>query len=362
MTRQTLRRPAWKDIQMTSRPVARRGVFLGAGTLLASGLLAACASEPETPPAPPEGPAAGEPTPVNTAEQFTTSVSEVNAAVVAADKARDVKKLAPRVSGSATDFRKAAYAMIDEAEEWATFLSVPSDTLKVPMTTVTTEFPRMAIALVEDSAEDGVPFFMALQQADAQSPYTSWGWAQQAVGIEMPSVPNEVVGAEKVALDAEDLVMAPAAALELYAAVLTDGDRANPDGLLAADPFQTERHKQIQTERTELNGGVEKDEAATIRETYAVKEEEFVGLRTDDGGAIVIGTLLSTRTVSIKDGATMRYGDDNLYTKVIGKKEFTKEYIRKYGAHVALFIPAKDSGEPIQPIAATLTTLGASGE
>lgn len=362
MTRQNRSTPVWKDLQMTSRPVPRRGLFLGAGSLVAAGMLSACASEPEAPPAPPKGPSAAEPTPVNTVEQFETYVSEINAAVVAADKAADVKKLAPRVTGSAVTFRKAAYEMIGKAEEWAAFLSVPGESLIVPMTTVTAEFPRVAIALVEDSTKDGVPYFMALQQADAQSSYTSWGWAQQAVGIEMPQVPNELVGSEKVELDSGDLVMTPAEALALYAKVLSDGDPADPDDLLADDPFKVERHKQIKTEREELNAGVEKDEAATVKETYAVVDKEFVGLRTDDGGAIVMGTLTSTRKVSIKDGATMRYAKDNAYTKVIGAKEFTSEYVRTYGAHVALYIPSKDAKGQVQPIAATLTTLGATGK
>lgn len=362
MTRQNLRRHARKDTPMTTRPVARRGLFLGAGTLLATGVLAACSSEPEAPPAPPQGPAPAEPTPVNSLAQFETSVSEVNAAVVAADEAKNVKKLTPRVSGSAADFRKSAYAMIKKTKEWEDFLSVPGKSLIVPMTTVSAEFPRVAIALVEDSVKDGIPYFMALQQADAQSPYSAWAWAQQAVGIEMPSVPNEMVGSEKVELDTEDLLLSPAKALALYAKVLSDGDAADADDLLADDPFKIERHKQIQTERTELNTGVEKDEAATVKETYTVKEKEFAGLRADNGGAIVMGTLLSTRTVTVKDGATMRYGEDNPYTKVIGKREFTKEYKRKFGAHVALYIPSKDEGGQIQPIAATLTTLGAEGK
>lgn len=369
MTRQNRSTPVWKDPQMTSRTVPRRGLFVGAGSLVAAGVLSACASEPEAPPAPPKGPSAAEPTPVNTVEQFETVVSEVNAAVLAADKKADVKKLAPRVTGSAVTFRKSAYAMIKKAEEWAAFLSVPGESLLVPMTTVTAEFPRVAIALVEDSEKDGVPYFMALQQADAQSPYTSWGWAQQAVGLEMPQVPNELVGAEKVAVDSEDLLMTPATALALYAKVLSNGDEDDPDDLLADDPFKLERHEQIKTERKELNAGVEKDEAATVKETYKVTDEEFVGLRTDDGGAIVMGTLTSTRTVSIKDGATMRYAEDNAYTKVIGSKEFTKEYVRTYGAHVALFIPAKGAEgatkgatAQVQPIGATLTTLGATGE
>ncbi|WP_232820321.1 hypothetical protein [Brachybacterium sp. YJGR34] len=347
---------------MTSRPVGRRGLVLGAGTLFVSGLLAACSDEPAPPPAPPTGKELAEPTPVQTEEQFTTIVGEVNADVVEADEARDASLLSPRVSGSAVHFRKASYALIEKSDEFAAELTVPGAELVVPMSSVTSDFPRVAIALVEDSAEDGVPYFMALQQSDAKSSYTSWGWAQQAVGIEMPTVPSALKGSEQVAVDDESLVMTPAAALSLYAKVLTDGDRADPDDQLAPNPFQTGVHEGIQAERAKLNEGVERDEAATVRESYAVKEEEFAGLRTDDGGAVVLGTLLSTRTVTVAEGATVRYTEENRFTTVIGRTEFTSKYVRTYGTHVALYIPSADGGGQVQPIGATRTTLTASGE
>ena len=156
--------------------------------------------------------------------------------------------------------------------------------------------------------------------------------------------------------------MTPAETLALYAKVLSGGDGEDPDDLLAENPFQTGTHERIQTERTELNEGVDWDEAATIHEKFTVDEDEFAGLRTEDGGAIIMGTLLSERKVSLKDRATMRYAEDNKYTKVIGTKEFTSEYIRKYGTHVALHIPSADAGGQVQPIGATQTALDASGE
>lgn len=363
MSRHDQRVSARKDPQMSTRSVGRRGLFLGAGSLFATGLLAACGSEPEPPADPPTGKELAEPTPAQTTEQLEAIVPEVSEAIVAADEARDVKKLEPRVTGSAGSFRKSAYAMIEKAEEWAEYLDVPGSSLIVPMTSVSSEFPRTAIALVEDSVEEeGVPYFLALRQEDARSPYTTWGWAQQAVGIDMPMVANELVGAEGVSPDDDSLVMTPAEALSLYAKVLTSGGGADPDDKLADDPFTASRHDDIQTERTMLNEGVDQDEAATIREKYTVHEDEFAGLRTDDGGALVMGTLKSTRKVAVKERATVRVSEDNLYAKVIGTREFTSEYLREYGTHVALFIPSAEAGGPVQPIGATLTTLSATGE
>ena len=358
----TLRGIARKDTVMSTRPVGRRGLLLGAGGLLASGVLAACGSEPEAPPAPPTGKELAEPTPAQTEEQLEAIIPEINAAIVKADEEKDAKLLAPRVSGSAAEFRKALYALIEKDPEWADELMVPGAEVLVPMSSLTEEFPRVAIALVEDSAKDGVPYFMALHQDDARSGYTTWGWAQQAVGIDMPTVPSVVVGSEALARDAEGLLMTPAEALSLYAKVLSDGSKADPDEQLADNPFQTATHERIQAERKELNEGVEQDEAATIHETYKVREKDFVGLRTEDGGAIVMSTLMSSRKVAIKDGATMRYAEDNKYTRVIGKREFTEEYVREFGTHVALYIPSADAGGKVQPIGATQSALNASGE
>src|SRR5699024_5025229 len=228
MTRHEQRPGARKDLMMSTRPVGRRGLFLGAGGVLAAGLLAACAEEDGPPPAPSTGNELAEPTPAQTTEQIPAIVPEVNAAVSAADEDLDPEELSPRVSGSAVDFRTAAYEMIEKAEEWAEELRVPGEELLVPLTSVSAEFPRVAIALVEDSQEEGVPYFVALQQEDAKSPYTTWGWAQQAVGVDMPMVPDAAVGSEQVTPDSEGLVMTPAKALELFASVLSLGDAEDP--------------------------------------------------------------------------------------------------------------------------------------
>ena len=58
----------------------------------------------------------------------------------------------------------------------------------------------------------------------------------------------------------------------------------------------------------------------------------------------------------------MRYAEDNKYTKVIGTREFTKQYVREFGTHVALYIPSADAGGQVQPIGATQTALAVSGE
>src|SRR5690625_7887325 len=104
---------------------------------------------------------------------------------------------------------------------------------------------------------------MALQQADARAPYTSWGWAQQAVGVEMPMVPHQETGAEPVALDDTDLLVTPAEALELYAKLLTEGEEADPDVVLAPTHFQIGTHIRIIAELEEITTGAAQGEEHT---------------------------------------------------------------------------------------------------
>lgn len=339
----------------------RRTVLAGIGVLTAGGLLSACSDAMPEAPSVPKGPTPKAPTPAADAEQITRYLSEIDAALTAADKARDAKKLAPRVVGSAAEFRAKSYEIISEVPEWTESLDGPNSELVVAITSTGAEWPRTAIALARSRIEGAPACFVALQQSDARSPYTTWGWAHQAAGVEMPMVPDASVGSEPVGLDTEGLVMTPKQALALYAQVLGLGDAKDPDDKLAPNPFQTETHKQIQAERAQLNEGVEQDEAATIGERYAVREEEFVGLRTDDGGAIILGVLTSERTVEIKNGASVEYSEDNVYTTLAGTRRFTKEYRRQYGTTVALYIPSAEAGGQVQPIGVSRALLGASG-
>lgn len=341
-------------------PLMNRRGFLSVGSLSLAGVLAGCSQE-STPPAVDPGPQLAEPTAVIDKPRFQAILEEFSAALQKADKELDVAPLAPRVSGSAAEFRKATYALISKVEGHENSLQRPSSTLVVPVASTNEGFPRHAIALVDDSAEGGLPFFVGLTQKDARSAYTSWGWARQAAGVQMPSVPGAQTGAAEVPIDAKDLVLGPKDALARYAAILSDGHQnADKDDLVLEDPFQKSVHKEIQGERAQINKGVKPDSVGTIHESYAVKDGEYLGLRTADGGAMVMGTLTSSRKLAVRSGS-IEYDKENIFTKVAGTKEFTKEIVRTYGSTVLLYIPPKDSGQKIQPIGAYKVLLNVTG-
>ncbi len=338
-----------------------RRSLLSVGALSLAGILTGCGSE-SAPPSVDSGPKLAQPAPALDEERFHSILEELHTSLVEADKARDPRKLAPRVSGSAAEFRKATYSLISKVKEHSSALQRPSASLVVPISSTTETFPRHAIALVDDEAEGGLPFFVGLTQKDARSQYTSWGWARQAAGVQMPSVPGSETGAAEVAIDAKDLVLSPKDALKRYADILSHGHaKMDKDDRILEDPFQKSVHKEIQTEREQINKGVKADSVGTVHEGYAVKDGEYLGLRTADGGAMIMGTLTSTRKLTVKSGS-IAYEEENLFTKIAGTKEFTKEIVRTYGSTVLLYVPTKDSGQKIQPIGAYKVLLSVSGK
>lgn len=353
--------------------LSRRRLVGGAGALLAGGLLAACAEEPGTPPAPSTGTESATPTPNTTEEQLTAFVTAVNDQLTEADEERDAELLAPRVVGSAATFREDLYELIGRAENeedfednWNQEFSRPGPTLYTALTSTSAEFPRVAIALstpeVAEGEDSTVFSFLALRQEDARSPYTTWGWAQQMDGVEIPEkLPNALTGSEPVGLEAEGLLMTPKDALALYAKVLSDGNGPDSEDQLAPNPYQDTVHDQIQAERASLNEDVEEDVAPTVKEVYEVVEDDLLGLRLEDGGAIVMSTFTSTRTLTIRADATLSYDEENPITDVLGTRELTDELVRTYGTTVALYIPAEGSDAQIQPIAATRIITGVEG-
>ena len=352
--------------------LSRRSILSMTAVGAVGGLLTAC-SKNSTAPAVNPGPSASAPAAALSEERLNTVLAEFNEALKKADEKKDAALLAPRISGSAAEFRKASYEIMKKAGDDllkadpgnAPTLDRPAADPTVPVTTAADTFPRYALVVAKDEKGDdpkSLPFFVGFEQKDAKSPYTSWGWARQAAGVPMPTVSPAVEGSAPVPKDADDLLLKPQDAIALYTKVLTDGhENADKKDLMAPDPFQKGVHAEIQAERSQINTGVAKDEVATIREEYTPHKSDYLGLRTVDGGAIVMTTLMSKRTLTVKSGK-VTVGKETVSTKLAGTKTFTKNMVREYGNTVVLHIPPKDAkGAKVQPIAGYKVMVKASG-
>lgn len=352
----------------TARTVPSRRAILASSAMTGVLALAACGPKDAVPtiPAQPSGASAG---PAADRERISAVVADIAEALRGADAKKDPKKLAPRIVGTAALARTRAYQIMAKVPGYAPAQLSPTSSVIVPLTSTGETFPRVAIALVDDKAGGGQRDFVALTQKDARSPYTTWGWALQSAGVKkLPTVQPDSIGAAPVPYDASDLVLSPKAALARYAAVLSYGAAADKEKLIVTDPFQEAAHKGIQNERADLNKGVAPDSLATVHEDYTVVgPAEYIGIRSSDGGAIVMASMRSKRTMKTVGNATITVKDTDASgkpfaeVKLTGKTTFTKEFVRDYSEVVVLWIPKKGSGEKIQPFAATKSLLAASG-
>lgn len=335
---------------------SRRGLVTGTG-LLALGVLAGCGEE-APPPAVPTGPEAAGPTPINTEEQLGSVLKDIHGAVKKADKAKDAGKLKPRVVGSAAGFRKDAYTLAKTDKDFGKSFMRPGGKVMVSITSTGQKFPRTALAMVEAESKDDDPYFMVLTQKDAQAEYRTWGWARRLDEVDLPKVQAPTVGAEPVGEKTDGLLMTPLKALKLYAKTLSDGNDGDPKKQIAKDPFRDQLHSKkdgIRGEREALK------DLATVKEKYSPVKGELAGLRTEDGGAIVLGSLTSERVIEItEDGATLTLGED-VFTRALDRTQFSKKFVRRWGNTVALYIPSKKAGGKIQPIGFTRLPTAADG-
>ena len=149
-----------------------RRSLLGLTALTAAGALTACGSEKKPPKVDP-GPKLASPTPELTGTKLGEILTQYAKALEKADAGKNADLLAPRISGSAAEFRRATYAIISKVPEHESALQRPSDKLVVPIASTSEGFPRYALALVDDAANAGeARFFVGLQQKEARSDYT----------------------------------------------------------------------------------------------------------------------------------------------------------------------------------------------
>ncbi|MBO3724910.1 hypothetical protein J5X07_07695 [Actinomyces bowdenii] len=306
-----------------------RRAFLAGGTVCALSLtLAACSQDKPTATTPTAtGSAAAES--VLSPEKLTAVLERIKSGMDAADAEKKPELLAGYAEGPAVRVRTAEYALASATKDDAHIQVLPATTSQTSSAGVTLDFPRVAINVTDAPAEKIAPFLMALRQNSARDNFQLWAWVQLFPGVKVPAIDSPLSGTEQVMADSEGLAVTPQAALDAYVDALN-----NPDGdngkAFADDPLR----QQVAAQR-----GIDFGELGQVTVTAAAGSDGFLGLRTDDGGAIVVTTLtyatLYKRTV---DGADLKIeshpgallGDN---TSVIGTVTAT------YEAMVAFSIP-----------------------
>lgn len=279
---------------------SRRALLSGGALSALSLTLAACSQDKPTTTTPTAtGSAAAES--VLSPEKLTEVLERIKTGMDAADTEKNAELLTGYAEGPAVRFRTAEYALATATSDDSRIQALPATTSQTSSAGVTLDFPRVAINVTAEPADKVAPFLMALRQNTARDNFQLWAWVQLFPGVEVPAIDSPLSGTEQVVADSEGLVATPQATLEAYIDALN-----NPEGDNGKAFADDQLRQQVAAYRGIDFGGL-----GEVTVTATAGSDGFLGLRTDDGGAIVVTTLtyatVYKRTV---DGADLKIGDD----------------------------------------------------
>lgn len=324
-----------------------RRTFLTAA-LTAPALVSLAACGHDTPPHPAS---TGTPTahPALDGDRLTLVLGRIQEGLDAADKDKNADALAGYLTGPAQRVRGEEYALASAAGD-DSLIHVFSTTSQAGAVGLTQRFPRFALVVTEPVDLDQPPYLLALSEPSARENMELWAWTRLFSGAEVPATSTAQVGSEQVSADATGLVSTPAEVLDSYVAALNDP--AGEQGSAFADDSLRQR---VASERA-----VDLSDAGSVSVTAQAGSEGMVGLRTAQGGALVVTTLtFSTVYTKTKADATVKVGG-NVGALLGEDTEVRGTVTATYDVMVAFSIPSASSGGSVTVLGADLVLASVS--
>nr|NLD39638.1 hypothetical protein [Actinomycetales bacterium] len=296
--------------------------------------LAACQSEPIPTPSPEPAP----PTPgaVLSQDRLEEILAEVSSSLTAADAAASAAELGERFTGPALEMRTAEYALASLSSGANEVTPLVTDA-QVSVVAATTEWPRVANVVTTIPEGTNLPLLLTFVQQGARENYALWSWVRLFPGVAMPATTQPAVGSAPVAPDASGLLMSPEAALGAYVDLLNNREESASSGSFAEEPFRANWGQTLD----QLASAVEV--AGTAAQVSEVSPEGSYSIATHDGGAIVVGAINQTLTVTrTVEGSTLNVGPSLAYG---GESTVQGSLTATYLATVAFYIPPEGGDE-----------------
>jgi hypothetical protein len=263
----------------------RRRDLLGAG--LVTGLLTAC-SRTET-----GRPAVDPPHPDVLQGQAEHVLAQVDAALARAFAARNPRLLGARIVGPAA--RELTARLNIAAAQKQTLPAPGRITLQRLDLPAAGNWPRWFLAAGTRPGEP-TPVLRVLRSVTARDPYGLWGELLLLPGQSLPALTSPATGTPLVdPADGKGLVRSPSAVLSGYAQAITVGSTG---GGFAPDQFRQQVAGQAAADRRSLAVRA----TADVSSIHRPSTDGLLALRTQDGGALVIGALEQLYRVTVRPG------------------------------------------------------------
>ena len=277
------------------------------------------------------------------------SIAEV---LAAGTETLDPAPLAARVTGPALTLRTAELTVASATGVKDAITEVPL-TLQSELIPATDVWPRWSFAVSERPQNLQTERLLVTEQAGPREQYKLWGWLRLFPGVTLPAFPLAPNGTEQLASDDASLMLSPADAIAHYADVLSAGDASAYAAEFPADPLRDQMAAR-RADRTVL--------ATTGKGTYTLTftptEGAVRALRTDGGGALVIGQITSSETLAGEPGALINpTATESAFTA--GAAPSNSLTVGRT-ALVGIYVPAAGSTETISVVGSELLTTSAS--
>lgn len=326
-----------------------RRILRSAAIVVAAALLAGC-SQPLPEPQPDALPAATPP--ALSVQQAEGILDDVHASLAAADAQLSAEALAPRVAGPAASFRTAEYKLAAAAGNTEALTTVPPGAQTLILPTSQT-WPRTMMVVTEPPADLTAPLLLTLVQDGPRDPYYLWSWVRLFPGVETPALAQPEVGSAPVEANAADLAVAPADVMAQYVDVVTNREQSQYAGVFTDDPLRSG----IWQTRDAFIGVVGAN--GTLAETYTPHPAGVRALATADGGALVVGTMVSTTSITLVD-STLKIGDQTAV--LLGSDTIKASMSITWLSVVAFVVPPAGSDAQIQVLGGEHARTQVSGQ
>lgn len=319
--------------------MTRRLSVAALGAALAVGV-SGCGADPLPAPKPQVDPAA---VAVVEDAQVERVLAETAAVLAAGDAAGDAAPLPPRVDGAALQLRQGGYAVRRVLPDQPAPAPLGGE-LVLDLPTAAGGWPRFFLTVTQ-AAPDAVPKLELHTQAAPREPYRLSAYATLLPGTTLPSAEPGVPAEALPAAEPSGLVAAPADVVARYADVLTNG-AASPNAVsFAEDPFRAQVIAEQDAERAAAG------EFVAYQASHTPRADAVWSLRTEDGGAIVIGVLDALETYEVTaEGAVFNF--EPQAAALAGAGQVTGSATVNRTEIVAFAVPAEGSDQPIAVLGA----------
>jgi hypothetical protein len=334
------------------RTVDHRGVRRAVAVVVALAALlttAGCGSDARVPSAP----EAGSPHTAVTPRQAVAILRTVDATLVRAVQARDAQQFGGRATGPAREALAASITVQGALKQTPSVPPAPS-TPRL-MLTPAGGWPRWFLAAGSSPAST-TPLLEVLRSPDARSPYGLWGQLRLLPGAALPEVASATVGAPTLAPDATGLAATPQDTVARYADLLNRGDASSYTGQFTADPYRRELTEQLGSDRQSFaSKGV-----GQVLAAHAVEPGSLFAMRTQDGGALVVGRIDERYTATVTPGKGSVQLDPSLAV-LAGRATISRQLERRSVEVVAFHVPRAGTNARITLVAASKADVSATG-